>query len=298
MVKTWAHDELAADLAGHLKAPGRMCWTDMQLGPAGSPRPDVYTIDKSFAAPFPTAYECKISVSDFRSDVTSGKWSTYTRYAYRVFFAAPAGLITKSEVPDQCGLILRHENAWRLAKRAVVNPITIPQAALLKMLIDGVAREGPPARAAAWHGNVDVFSKKFGSTAARYVADATQIHRELENAKEQRLDIHEKARREAESIRNRALQEMPSRWVELLEVLGLPLESDRFKVQDAISKLRHDSQGGTEAFELRRILGLLRRIVDDGNRAVEARDQAKSKPEFIDDTEADHGLAWRKSATK
>src|SRR6266571_2431143 len=98
--KQWTHDELAADLAGHLKTPERMCWTDMQLGPAGSPRPDVYCIDKSFVSPFPTAYECKVSVPDFRSDVTSGKWSSYLKFAYRVFFAVPAGLVSKADVPD------------------------------------------------------------------------------------------------------------------------------------------------------------------------------------------------------
>lgn len=37
---TWDHNALAEDLAGYLTAPERMVWCDMQLGPAGSPRPD------------------------------------------------------------------------------------------------------------------------------------------------------------------------------------------------------------------------------------------------------------------
>lgn len=40
------HDELAQSLAAHLRGDARMIWCDLQLGPSGSPRPDVYTIDK------------------------------------------------------------------------------------------------------------------------------------------------------------------------------------------------------------------------------------------------------------
>ena len=65
----WQHDQLAEDLAAHLKAPDRMVWLNMQLGPRGSPRPDVYTIYKSYVRPQPTAYEVKISREDFRSDI-------------------------------------------------------------------------------------------------------------------------------------------------------------------------------------------------------------------------------------
>lgn len=69
---TWMHDALAQDLARHLKAPDTMVWCNLQLGPSGSPRPDVYRMSKSFVRPCPIAYECKISRENFRSDVTSG----------------------------------------------------------------------------------------------------------------------------------------------------------------------------------------------------------------------------------
>ena len=71
--KKWGHDELAKDLAQHLACSNdRMIWLDMQLGPSGSPRPDVFTAPKSYSGFKPIAYECKVSVSDFRSDITSG----------------------------------------------------------------------------------------------------------------------------------------------------------------------------------------------------------------------------------
>jgi hypothetical protein len=72
-------------------------------------------------------------------------------YAHRVVLAAPAGLISKADVPEHCGLIVRHEVAWRCAEKATVNPRLIAQEALLKLLIDGVRREGPVVRAKYWN---------------------------------------------------------------------------------------------------------------------------------------------------
>ena len=71
----------------------------------------MYALHKSFVRPCPTAYECKISREDFRADVTTGKWLSYLEYAHAVIFAAPAGLLSKTEVPEFCGLIVRHEAA-------------------------------------------------------------------------------------------------------------------------------------------------------------------------------------------
>ena len=100
MATTWKHDELARDLAQHLREKSdRLVWTDMQLGPAGSPRPDVYSLPCSFTRFMPIAYECKISVADFRRDVTAGKWTSYMQFAAGVIFAAPAGLVGKDDLP-------------------------------------------------------------------------------------------------------------------------------------------------------------------------------------------------------
>lgn len=234
----WTHDDLAADLAGHLKAPATMVWTDMQLGPSGSPRPDVYLMHKSYVKPNPVAYECKISRSDFLSDVTSGKWISYLKYAFSVVFATPAGLISAKEVPETCGLIMRHEKAWRYAKRPVINPIKLPQKALIKLLIDGIHREGSRS---AWSHYADTraFEKKFGATAARYVADAANITDQLEHAKDEENRILDRARKQAERIQKDALYEMPGKWRDLLTVLELPEDTDIRKIRSAINKLRN-----------------------------------------------------------
>ena len=120
----WGHDQLANDLAEHLaKQTDRIIWTDMQLGPSGSPRPDVYSIPKSYSGYKPIAYECKVSVSDFRSDITKGKWQSYLKYSSGVIFAVPKGLITKDDLPKGCGLIVRSENGWRMVKGPTLTPI-------------------------------------------------------------------------------------------------------------------------------------------------------------------------------
>lgn len=239
----WAHDDLAIDLARHLTAESRMIWTDMQLGPQGSPRPDVYTIERSYVRPNPTAYEVKISVSDFRADVTVGKWSSYQRYAHAVVFACPAGLIGKGDVPDACGLILRHENGWRYAKRPTVNPHPIEQAALLKLLIDGVTREGPPIRAKQWKDRYNSFAKKFGETAARYVVEATTVHGEIESARKYAASIIEQARRDADRHRANLEGQSPELWTRLINVLGLQPDTNTWEVGRAINAIRAQTEG-------------------------------------------------------
>ena len=256
LIKTWAHDELAGDLARHLSNEGRMVWTDMQLGPQGSPRPDVYRIDKSFVKPCPMAYECKISRSDFLADVTVGKWRSYLSYAYAVVFAVPDGLVKSSEVPDMCGLIVRKENAWRLAKRPTMNPHPIAEHALLKLLIDGVAREGPIQRKKTWNDFGSAFSKKFGSEAARYVCDAATIHARLEQADLQANAIREKARKDAEAIRARQESQGPKFWQQLVNILGLSIDANEYNVRDAISELQRRTEGGAYKAELMRVLSV------------------------------------------
>lgn len=138
----WGHNELAHDLANHLRVNSdHIVWEDMQMGPSGSIRPDVYMLKKSYSTFAPVTYECKISVSDFRSDVTSGKWQGYLQYSSAVIFAVPAGLIKKEDVPAACGLIVRHDEVWRTVKRPTLQRIeTLPHAAWMKMVIDGIDR--------------------------------------------------------------------------------------------------------------------------------------------------------------
>lgn len=259
----WGHDQLALDLLGHLKTPDRMVWADIQLGPQGSPRPDVYAIEKSFARPNPTAYECKISVSDFRADITAGKWSSYLEYAHRIIFAVPAGLVTAADVPEMCGLIVRHENAWRLAKRPTINPRPIAQDALLKLLIDGVHREGPAVRAKKWNqwDATRRFAEKFGAEAARYIGDAASTHDKIAVAEIRAKQIVESAEASAKKIEADQLERAPALWRDLLLALELKPDATHWAVTRCIRELREAKEGSPEARALTQVVAQLSKIV-------------------------------------
>lgn len=139
----WTHDGLADDLAAHLRGnTDRMVWTDMQLGPSGSSRPDVYALPKTYSRFQPIAYECKVSMSDFRSDVTKGKYTDYLAFASGVVFACPAGLLKKEDIPNGAGLMVRGPDGWRsLKKPALVKCESLPRDAWMKLLIDGSRRD-------------------------------------------------------------------------------------------------------------------------------------------------------------
>ena len=132
------HDELQEDLASHLRAgTDRMVWTNTQLGPVGSPRPDVFTVNKSFSKFRTDAYEIKVSVSDLRSDITSGKWQSYRKFGHCVWFAFPLGMASVDLIPKECGVILHSDAGWRAARKPVAQVLdTLPRDAWLKLLMD------------------------------------------------------------------------------------------------------------------------------------------------------------------
>lgn len=136
-----SHDELANNLAIHLMSDDRMVWEDIPVGKSGSVRPDVLTIQKSFASPNPISYEIKVSVSDFRSDVTSAKWKNYLDFSYGVIFAVPKGLVKKSDIPNGCGLMQFNGQSWHTVKKPTLHLTKLNDEILLKLLIGGSERE-------------------------------------------------------------------------------------------------------------------------------------------------------------
>lgn len=141
---TWGHDELANDLAAHIRGnTNAVVWTNMQLGPGGSPRPDVYAIEKTFTKLAATAFEVKVSAADLQRDLKAGKWGAYAKYATTVVFALPAHLASKHAdlIPSTCGIIVRSDTGWRYRRRGVHQPKdNLPRDAWLKLVIDGIGR--------------------------------------------------------------------------------------------------------------------------------------------------------------
>lgn len=256
------HDALANDLANSLRTERVMTWQNIQLGSSGSVRPDVYTINKSYMSPCPTAFECKVSRADFRSDVTSGKWQNYLLFASGVYFACEVGLFDKKEVPDHCGMIVRHPSGtWRRVKRAVLRPIVIPQEALIKLLIDGVEREGPRYRQRRWEeSGTAKYAKKFGAVAARIATDLTWGERELETAKTRAEWTIKHAQEEAVRIKERA-NVSPERQ-ELCELLAIKDDGNRYAIERAIRKFRQDIEEHPAIRAHRDMTTVLRRCLD------------------------------------
>lgn len=190
----WTHDQLQRDLADHLARPDRMIWQDMQLGPSGSPRPDVYTLQKSYTNPDPRAFEIKISASDFRADVTAGKAMGYLKFAGSVTFCMPKDLAVKvrSDLPAGAGLMVRSPGGWRTVKRATRSPVQIPEKALLKLLIDGVDRAHKAYRAK--QANEHLMLKSLGEDVGKAVARYLRAPRQFE------IDLDEQARKHEDSL--------------------------------------------------------------------------------------------------
>lgn len=266
---TWTHDDLAADLAAHLTAENRMVWIDMQLGPAGSPRPDVYTMWRSYMSPHPVAYEVKVSVADFRADVTAAKWSRYLNYAHAVIFACPVGLIRKEDLPVQCGLIVRGDTGWRMARKPTPNPCPIAQHALLKLVIDGVEREGPRARQRRRDPYASV-AKALGHRVARAVQDLEQAEREVENARVRAQEIIAAAAASAERTRQQQALLAPEMWLELQQALALPQTADRWEIQAAIRAMRSQKDAADRGIAgvIRELSEIIKRYKVEGSEDV------------------------------
>lgn len=261
------HDDLARSLANHLRGDRRMVWCDLQLGAAGSVRPDVYAIYKSYSNPAPTAYEVKISVSDFRADVTAGKWQSYLRYAGAVYFACEAGLVRAADVPVHCGLMVFTPSAeggrWRAAKKAVLSPVTIPQDALLKLIIDGVEREGPSYRRKHWSNYVaeDTSKKLFGALVGAAVRDRLTFEAETDYARHSATLIEQNAHVNAKRIVDEAKQSIEPLRAELCGALGLPSTAHIYDIERAVNRLsaairEHPAQTQLKTFvyQLRHVL--------------------------------------------
>lgn len=244
-----SHDDLATDLAAYLRGTSkRLTWEDMQLGESGSPRPDVYTLEPTYTRLSFEAFECKVSVADFRGDVTKGKWQSYLRYANSMTFAVPAGLIDKKDVPPTCGLIVRSAaGVWRYAKKPVRTVLMdLPYQAWIKLLLDGVHREGDARKLrqfTEWSAR-RALGKKFGDEVAAMLADLQGLperrKRDIERYEADRLaqskrDAEERTLQQAQRERDR--DRCSDAMGRLAVALGLPAEALLTDLQARASQL-------------------------------------------------------------
>jgi DNA repair protein MmcB-like len=124
------HDDLADYLAAWLRGQSsRMTWTNFRMDNWGTARPDVFSIVKTtnLRKCIPIVHEIKVSRSDFQSDVRTGKWEKYKPVCQGVYFVCPVGMVDKSEVPSEAGLMVFDHaaqfryNSFSIVKRPKTN---------------------------------------------------------------------------------------------------------------------------------------------------------------------------------
>ncbi len=277
MATAWEHNDLAADLAAHLRgSTDRLVWTDMQLGPMGSPRPDVYTVPKSYVRWTPMAYEVKVTRSDFRVDITTGKWMDYRKYSAGVMFAAPINLIEVRQIPDGAGLMVRGDTGWRTLQKAVFQTLdNLPLETWIKLLIDGIERQGrinqkaPRGELIKDYLDSSAIKKKFGDQIGCLLAG--REHAEFQFAQEtQRIAEaagklkQEQDRREA-AARERAAKELPELSAirqELCDLLGLRPDSRMVLIRNEAHRQMTALKRDPEVQRLQQILAMVQEALE------------------------------------
>lgn len=124
------HNDLASHLAQHLREHKNcVTWENIQFDLGKQKvRPDVYAMNCTLNPKniVPTVYEIKVSRSDFLSDISKPeKRAGYFQIAHKVYYACVDGLIEKSEVPKECGLIVQNKHGsdyWTVVKGAKTFP--------------------------------------------------------------------------------------------------------------------------------------------------------------------------------
>ncbi len=129
------HRELCFDLAyakgsQYVEVPLGSVWLTMnELG-----RADVVVIKPSYTKFNLDIYECKVSRSDFLSEIRNEKYKQYLNHCHRFYFAVRKGIADKREIPEGIGLWIRGEKGWKCIKPAKKRDVKIPEQTLLYLL--------------------------------------------------------------------------------------------------------------------------------------------------------------------
>lgn len=240
----WSHNGLLADLAEYLKGDDqRMVFTDVPMGAYSAPRPDVWKIQKSFANKNPIAYEIKVSLSDFRSDVTSGKWMKYLDYSAGVIFCVPKGLITKNDLPDGCGLMVRSEKGWRTAKKPTLKKVSIADDIWMRLLLRVHQRMETECRIRDFNrykANQKI-RQELGNDVADWLKNRESAESDVRNLEIQ-IEALEKTleakRQEQRESLDRVSSEKKRMFSELCQALGIEPTSNQWQIERSIRELK------------------------------------------------------------
>lgn len=124
------HHSLSGRVAQWLREQGRATWENIEFivdvpsdgfTARQATRPDVFSLatTRNPAKVCPHIYEIKISRSDFMADVAQPeKRAAYAAIAERVFYVAPAGIVSVEDCPDECGLVVEENGVFVVVKKA------------------------------------------------------------------------------------------------------------------------------------------------------------------------------------
>lgn len=104
---------------------------------------DVITItDRQFKNFMLTIYECKVSRSDFLSDLNSKKYEGYLSNCNRFYFATLPGIAKIEEIPKGIGLIILDEGkGWIIKKNAKLIDLEVSRDVLLSLLFKKLSQD-------------------------------------------------------------------------------------------------------------------------------------------------------------
>ena len=139
------HDDVAEDLA---LAKGGIPFLNVCLGPkwigsGKTPRADLVVCSASYKGFVLSAFEVKISRSDFLRDLRSEKWRTYLPHCNRLYFAVLDEVCRKEDIPEEAGLLIRNNRGWYTAKKAPPLQSIVPYNTLKSLIF---ARQRRSAR--------------------------------------------------------------------------------------------------------------------------------------------------------
>lgn len=243
------HDALANKLAESLRANrDLMVWTDINSGSAGTPRPDLFVMRKSFSRPRPTTYEIKVSRSDLMSDLNAGKWQKYLDFSASVTFVMPRGLAKKEEIPLPAGVMFWNEETGKFRHARAPKPGTnVPHwDFMMKLLLDAERLAQGSARQIA--GRNWLYTKKADAVLGEEVAECLRKrnysaslledeNKKREWAKDRHTKEIEEERAKLVGDRMKYLEGMTLGWI--ADMLGVdlsqhPTDSWEWKLRNAV----------------------------------------------------------------
>lgn len=275
--KKWGHDELLYDLADFLEKPERMMWCDFPMGSAGSCRPDIFTLNKSFTRPDSRIYEIKVSLSDYRSDITKGKWRKYLNYASSVTFCVPTGLVTKNDLPQGCGLMVRSDKGWRTIKAPTKQVMPdFGRELWLKLLMSGIEQERSNRKMARQYS-----FDRYKAIKNNFTDEVADVLKGLDMARSRAKYILEDANNKAERIiqtaesRSEKCNEILNEYREVFGSSFLSFESAKHHIERMKKRCDRDEEISRIKREISHAKGQLDRLRSTLSRVVD-------QPEYQD----------------